>query len=53
MKDERTALMVAAKGGHVEMVKTLSEAGADVNLRNLVCCLCMAYVSDSHSKSAY
>ena len=53
MKDEETALMVAAQGCHVEVVKALSEAGADVNLTNWVCYLCMAYVSESHSKSAY
>ena len=53
MKDERTALMMAAQGGHVEMVKALVEAGGDVNLRIWVCCLCMAYVSESHSISAY
>ena len=52
MKDERTALMMAAQGGHMEVVKALIEAGADVNLRICVC-LCMVYVSESHSKSAY
>ena len=53
MKDEETALIVAAQGGHVEVVKALIEAGVDVNLRKRVCCLGMAYVSKSHSKSAY
>ena len=52
MKDEETALMMAAEGGHVEVVKALIEAGAVVNLRTRVCYLCMAYVSESHSKSA-
>ena len=28
--------MLAAKGGHTETVKALIEAGANVNLRNLV-----------------
>ena len=53
MKDERTVLMMAVEGGHVEVVKALVEAGADVNLRTKVCYLGMAYVSESHSKSAY
>ena len=37
MKVEKTALMVAAQGGHLEIVNTLIEAGADVNLRDEVC----------------
>ena len=37
MKDEETALMMAAQGGHLEIVKALIEAGADVNLRDGVC----------------
>ena len=45
--------MMAAEGGHMEVVKALIEAGADVNLRKRVCCLCMVYVIESHSKSAY
>ena len=31
------ALMMAARGGHLEIVKALIEAGADVNLRYEVC----------------
>ena len=47
MKGEQTTLMMAAQGGHVEVVKALIEAGADVNLRKRVCYLSMAYVSKS------
>ena len=32
-----TALMMAAQGGHLEVVKALIEAGADVKLRDEVC----------------
>ena len=53
MKDERTALMMAAQGGHMEVVNALVEAGADVNLGTRVCYLGMAYVSEPHFKSAY
>ena len=45
MKGEQTALMMAAQGGHVEVVKALIEAGVGVNLRKWVCYLGMAYVS--------
>ena len=45
--------MMAAQGNHVEVVKALIEAGVDVNLGTMVCYLGMAYVSESHSKSAY
>ena len=37
MKGAQTALMMAAQGGHLEVVKALIEAGADVNLRDEVC----------------
>ena len=37
MKDGQTALMVAVRGGHLEVVKALIEAGADVNLIDKVC----------------
>ena len=32
MQRRQTALMKAAQGGHLEIVKALIEAGADVNL---------------------
>ena len=44
--------MMACKGGHLEVVKALIEVGADVNLRDKVCDLVIAYVSESNSKSA-
>ena len=50
MKGEVTALMMAAQGGHLEVVKALIEAGADVNLRT-VCYLVIAYISESILKS--
>ena len=37
MQSGRTALLKAAQGGHLEIVKVLIEAGADVNLRDDVC----------------
>ena len=45
--------MMATQGDHVEVVKALVEAGADVNLRARVCYLGTAYVSESHSKLTY
>ena len=45
MKDGETALMMAAQGGHMEVVIVLIEAGANVNPRKRVCYLGMAYVS--------
>ena len=49
MKGARTALMMAAKSGHLEVVKALIEAGADVNLKSndWVCYLGNAYVTES------
>ena len=32
IKDGKTALMIAAEGGHTETVKALIAAGADVNV---------------------
>ena len=32
IKDRKTALMMAAQGGHTEIVKALIAAGADVNV---------------------
>ena len=32
IKDRKTALMMAAQGGHTETVKALIAAGADVNV---------------------
>ena len=32
IKDGKTALMIAAQGGHTETVKALIAAGADVNV---------------------
>ena len=52
MKSQGTALMMAAGGGHLEVVKALIEAGADVNLRDVVGYLVNAYVTESNSKSA-
>ena len=37
MKGGKTALIMAAEDGHLEVVKALIEAGADVNLRDRVC----------------
>ena len=39
MKVEEIAVMMAAQGGHLEVVKALIEAGADVNLSTWVYCL--------------
>ena len=51
MKGKRTALMMAAQDGHLEVVKVLIEAGADVNLGTRVCCLVIGYISESILKS--
>ena len=53
MKVTQTALMMAARGGQLEVVKALIEAGADVNLKAkvLVCCLGIAYLTESIIKS--
>ena len=45
MKDGKTALMMAAEGGHLEVVKALIEAGADVNLHHSVCWLVITYIN--------
>ena len=44
--------MMAAEGGYLEVVKALIETGADVNLRDEVDYLVIAYVTESISKSA-
>ena len=44
--------MKAAQGSHLEVVKALIQAGADVNLRDEVGYLVIAYVAESNSKSA-
>ena len=44
--------MMAARDGHLEVVKALIETGADVNLRDEVGYLDIAYVTESNSKSA-
>ena len=35
--DERTALMLASDGGHLDVVRELLEAQADVNVQDEVC----------------
>ena len=42
MQSKQTALMMAAEGGHLEVVEALIKAGADVYLRTLVCYMVMA-----------
>ena len=37
MQSGQTALMMAVQGGHLEIVKVLIEADADVNFRYHVC----------------
>ena len=50
MKYGQTVLIMAAKGGRLEVVKALIEAGADVNLIDEVCYLFIAYVTESNCK---
>ena len=44
--------MMAAQGDYLEVVKALIQAGADVNLRDEVDYLIVAYVTESNSKLA-
>ena len=39
MQDYKTALMAASRSGHIEIVKALVEAGADVSIKTKVDCM--------------
>ena len=41
--------MMASEGGHLEVAKALIQAGADVNLKDVVGYLVIAYVTESNS----
>ena len=52
IQDERTPLMTASFNGHVDVVRVLIEAQADVHSQDEVWYICLRHLNTSHERPA-